>query len=263
MSTTKELTFWEHLEELRWHLVRSIIVLLALAIGTFIFKDFIFDHIILAPKNNAFITNRFLCETFHLETFCNPANNLIVINTNMAGQFMTHLFISFMTALIIGAPYVIWEIWRFIKPALKINERKYGSLSVFFASLMFYVGILFSYLIIMPFTVNFLGTYQVSGEVANMINLNSYISTLMNLTLAVGLAFELPIVVYFLSRLGIVTPDMMKKYRKVMVVLILVVSAVITPPDVFSMVAVSIPLYGLYEASIFISKRASKTRSNS
>ncbi|MDR0365137.1 MAG: twin-arginine translocase subunit TatC [Bacteroidales bacterium] len=263
MAETKELTFWEHLEELRWHLIRAVLVLIVLAIITFAFKEFIFNNIILAPKDNSFITNRFFCNILKLETFCNPENNLEVINVNMAGQFMTHIYISLMAALILGAPYIIWEIWRFIKPALKKNEKRNGSITVFFGSLTFYFGILFCYFVIVPFTINFLGSYQVSDNIANMINLNSYISTLMNLILALGLAFELPVIIYFLSKLGIVTPALMKKYRKVMVIVILALSAVITPPDIFSMIAVAIPLYGLYEVSILISTKANKKREES
>jgi sec-independent protein translocase protein TatC len=176
----------------------------------------------------------------------------------MAGQFTTHIFISIMMALIAGAPYLIWEIWRFVKPALKENEEKYAGRTLLSASLLFYTGVLFSYFLITPITISFLGTYQVSGEVVNMINLDSYISTVMNLMFAVGLIFELPIIVYFLSKIGIITPAIMKKYRKIMIVIIFFVAAVITPPDVFSQIMVAIPLLLLYEAGIIISAMVAK-----
>lgn len=256
-------TFWEHLEALRWHIIRSVVVMLAVAIAAFVFKDFVFDKIILAPTNNDFISNRFFCEVFGLSAFCGVENNLELINVNMAGQFTTHIFISLMLALIAAAPYIIWEIWRFVKPALKQNEERHAGVAVFCSSLLFYVGVVFSYLLIIPFTINFLGTYHVSESVTNMINLNSYISTIMNLTLALGLVFELPVIVYFLSMIGVVTPSLMKRYRKVMIVVFLIVGAIITPPDIFSQVMVAIPLYGLYEASIFISQKATRKREQS
>jgi len=257
----KEMSFWSHLAILRTHLIRMAMVLFALAIVMFCCKEFIFNYIILPVKSGDFITNRCLCflaQKLNIEGICGQEHVLQVINVNMAGQFTTHIFISIMMALMLGAPYLIWEIWLFVKPALKKNEEKYAGRTIFLASLLFYVGVLFSYFLIIPLTINFLGTYQVSQEVVNMINLNSYISTIMNLMLAVGLIFELPVVVYFLAKMGIVTPAMMKKHRKMMIVAIFVVAAVITPPDVFSQIMVAIPLCLLYEAGIVISAKVNK-----
>jgi sec-independent protein translocase protein TatC len=259
LNNDNELTFWGHLNVLRRHLFRMTIVLVLLAIVMFCLKQYIFDYIILPPKSNTFITNQWFCriaQRFHIDALCGSENSLQIINVNMAGQFTTHIYISLMMALIMGAPYLIWELWRFVKPALKKNEKKHAGIFIFNASLLFYIGVLFSYFLIAPLTISFLGDYHVSSEITNMINLNSYISTIMNLMLSVGLVFELPVIVYFLSKLGIVTPQLMKKYRKAMIVVILLVAAIITPPDAFSQIVVAIPLYLLYEASIFISKRA-------
>ena len=252
----KDLSFWGHLSVLRRHLIRMAVVLFGLAVVAFCYKDFVFDSIILPPKSSDFITNRWMCavaQKFNIEGICGQDQVLQIINVNMAGQFTTHIFISIMMALIAGAPYLIWEIWRFVKPALKKNEEKYAGRTLFAASFLFYMGVIFSYFLIIPITISFLGTYQVSEEVVNMVNLNSYISTMMNLMLAVGLVFELPIIVYFLSKVGIVTPALMKKYRKIMIVTIFLVAAIITPPDVFSQIMVAIPLYFLYETGIVIS----------
>ena len=259
----KNLSFWGHLSVLRRHLIRMTVVLFGLAVVAFCCKEFIFDSIILPPKSGDFITNRWLCavaQKFNIEGICGQEQVLQIINVNMAGQFTTHIFISIMMALIAGAPYLIWEIWRFVKPALKKNEEKYAGRTLFAASLLFYIGVAFSYFLITPITINFLGTYQVSEEVVNMVNLNSYISTMMNLMLAVGLIFELPIIVYFLSKIGIVTPALMKKYRKIMIVVIFLVAAIITPPDVFSQVMVAIPLCLLYEAGIVISAMVARRK---
>jgi sec-independent protein translocase protein TatC len=263
MEKDKKLSFWGHLAVLRGHLVRMALVLAVLAIVMFCCKDFVFNKVLLPPKSSDFITNRLFCsisQKFNIEGICGQEQNLQIINVNMAGQFTTHIYISIMMALIAGAPYLIWEIWRFVKPALKKNEEKYAGKTLFSASLLFYIGVLFSYFLITPITINFLGTYQVSGEVVNMINLNSYISTIMNLMFAVGLVFELPIIVYFLSKIGIITPAIMKKYRKIMIVIIFFLAAVITPPDVFSQIMVAIPLLLLYEAGIIVSGMVTKKK---
>lgn len=252
------MSFWEHLEELRGHLIRSVIALLVVSIIAFINKKFIFDYILLAPKNPDFITNRFFCKVgqwLSLDGLCAGDFNLSLQNISMSGQFMMHMYISIIAGLVASAPYIIWEFWRFVKPALHSKEKKYSKGVVWASSGLFISGILFSYYIIVPLTINFFGTYQISESVVNQINLNSYISTIVSVTLATGLVFELPILVYFLTKIGILTPTIMKKSRKYMLVIVLVISAIITPPDVFSQILVSFPLFGLFEASIWISKR--------
>jgi len=257
----KVMTFWDHLDELRWHIMRSLIAVVILAIVAFLNREIIFDHIILAPSTSDFITNQLLCKLgklLSLDALCIEDMNLQIINIKMSGQFLTHMYISIVAGFILAFPYVLWEIWRFIKPAMKENEKKYSSGGVFISSLLFLMGILFSYFLIVPLTVNFLGTYHVSETVFNQISLSSYINTVVSVTFAVGLVFELPILVYFLTKIGILTPDFMKKNRKYMYVIMLIVSAIITPPDMFSQILVVLPLITLYEFSIGVSSRIYK-----
>lgn len=259
----KEMSFWEHLEELRMHIFRSLAAILILTIVAFLNKRIIFDYIILAPKDTGFITNRLLCqlgEILSIDALCIGRLNLSIQNINMSGQFMTHLYVSLIAGLIVAAPYVIRELWRFIMPALKQKEKKHSKGAVAVSSLLFLAGVLFAYFLIVPLTINFLGTYQVSQDVPNQINLNSYISTVVSVTIAVGIVFELPIFVFFLTKVGILTPAFMKKNRKIMLVIVLILSAIITPPDVFSQILVCIPLVGLYELSIRISEKVYRQR---
>ena len=259
----KEMTFWEHLEELRWHIVRSFLAILILAIVAFLNRNIIFDVIILAPKDSDFITNQMLCriaDFLSIPSLCIGDLSLKIININMSGQFMTHMYISFVAGVIVAFPYIIYEIWSFINPALHSKEKSHSGGAVISSSLLFILGVLFSYFLIVPLTVNFLGTYQVSDFVENTMSLSSYISTVVSVTFAVGLVFELPIFVYFLTKAGIITPAFMKKNRKYMLVVLLSISAVITPPDVFSQILVVIPLFGLYELSIGLSKRVYRKR---
>ncbi len=259
----KEMSFWEHLEELRWHLVRSIIAIVILAVVAFLNRNIIFDQIILAPKDSSFVTNRILCyisEYLNLPGLCIDDLKLNIINIKMSGQFMTHMMVSIVAGIIVAFPYIIWEVWSFIRPALYPTERKYSAGAVIVSSALFILGVLFAYFLIVPLTVNFLGTYQVSAAVPNQVSLTSYISTVVSVTLGVGVVFELPIFVYFFTKVGLLTPDFMRKNRKYMIVILLIISAIITPPDVFSQILVVIPLWGLYELSISISKRVYKKR---
>jgi sec-independent protein translocase protein TatC len=254
----KVMTFWDHLEELRGHILRSLIAVILLAIVAFLNRKIIFDYIILAPSKPGFITNQGLCwiaEKLQLNALCINEMNLQIINISMSGQFLTHMYISIVAGFILSFPYILWEIWRFVRPAMHDNERKYSKGGVFVSTILFLVGIVFSYFLIVPLTVNFLGTYSVSETVYNQINLSSYISTVVSVTFAVGLVFELPILVYFLTKIGVITPDFLKKNRRYMYVLMLIVSAIITPPDMFSQILVVFPLIGLYEFSISVSAR--------
>jgi sec-independent protein translocase protein TatC len=258
-----DMTFLEHLEVLRGHLLRSIASVGVFAVVVFIFTKFIVDHILLAPKSVDFITNRVLCslgQWIHTDKLCINAKPFQLINIEMAGQFRINMTIALFGGLILAAPYIFWELYRFIMPALKDKERKYSSGMVFYTSILFLIGILFGYFMIVPLTLNFLGGYSVSGEVLNQINLKSYISTITSLIFATGLVFELPILVYFLSKVGIVTPTFMRKYRRHAIIVILIVAGIITPPDIFSQVMVTIPMYALFELSIFVSARVEKER---
>ena len=254
----KEMTFWEHLEELRWHLLRSAAVLLVVAIVAFINRHLVFDTIILAPKDSQFITYRILCKLADLtglQTLCLDISSLEIININLSGQFMVHIYISIMAAMVAVFPYLLWEIWSFIRPGLRRNEKKYSQGAVLTGTLLFYMGVVFSYFLIVPLTINFFGDYQVSETVANSITLSSYISTVVSLTLACGLIFELPILVYFLTKVGIVSPAFLKRNRKYTLVILLTLSAIITPPDIFSQILVCLPLMLLYEMSILVANR--------
>ena len=253
-----EMSFMDHLEALRWHLVRSAIAICVLGVGLFFMKELVFDTIILGPKHTDFWTYRMLCKIGKLvgaeQEMCITKIPFTLINTDLSGQFTMHMWIAFVGGLIVAFPYVLWEIWLFIKPALSENERSKTRGFVFFASILFMTGVLFSYYMIVPMTINFLGSYQISTEIANTITMDSYISTVTTLTLATGLVFELPIIIYFLTRFGIVSPAFMRKHRRHAIVVILIVGAVITPsPDVSSQLMVSIPLYVLFEISIFVS----------
>ena len=255
----KEMTFWDHLEVLRGSIMRSVIAIVAVSITAFIFKKILFDQVILAPKNNDFITYRILCrigKMLSTDSFCFDTSSINLININLAGQFMAHMMISLIAGLIVASPYVVWEFWRFIKPGLTEHERKNTRGAVLIISMLFFTGVLFSYFLVVPLMINFLGNYQVSEAVVNQISLTSYTGSVTTMTLIMGLIFEFPIVVIFLTKIGIVSPSLLKKYRKHTFVVILITSGLITPsPDVFSQLVVALPLYALYEISLSISAK--------
>lgn len=256
-----EMSFLEHLEALRWHLVRSVLVVFIIAIAAFIYKSFIFDVIVLGPKNPNFLTYRVLCKLSDKLgiDLCIEELGFELININLSGQFTMHMMVAFITGIIVAFPYLAWEIWRFIKPALKKGELVYARGMVFYISLLFAIGVLFGYYIIAPLSINFLGGYQVSNEVANNISLSSYIGTVTTLTLMAGLVFELPVFVYFLTKIGLINPQFLKSYRRHSVVVILILAALITPsPDIISQIIVAIPLLVLYEIGIYVSKMVVK-----
>jgi sec-independent protein translocase protein TatC len=259
-----EMSFLEHLEELRWHLVRSIFYIFIFAVLAFLFKGIVFDVILLGPSDPGFLTNRLLCELsekLNIPTLCINQKQLLLQNINMTGQFTTHLWISFLGGMIVAFPLIFFEFWRFIKPALYKEEIEHSRGAIFFASILFTVGILFAYYVICPLSVHFLGNYQVSGKVENVVNLGSYIGTVSSIILASGILFELPMFIYFLSKVGLVTADVLKKYRRHSIVITLAVAAVITPPDVISQILVCLPLIFLYEGGIIIARGVENRRS--
>lgn len=262
----KEMSFLDHLEVFRWHLIRAAIAILFFTIIAFIYKDIVFDVILLGPKRTDFLTYRILCEISQYlglgDTLCLRDSPFSLMNISMSGQFSTHITTSIFAGFIIAFPYVLWEIWRFISPALHSNENSMAKGVVFFSSILFLIGILFGYYVIAPLSINFLGSYQVSSSVANQINLSSFVSTVTTVSFANGIIFELPILVYFLTKIGLLTPDFMRVYRKHSMVVILILSAIITPPDITSQVLVSLPLIILYEFSIKISERVIKNQEN-
>jgi sec-independent protein translocase protein TatC len=253
-----EMSFLDHLEELRWHLIRATAAVVILGFAAFLMKDFIFNTLLFGPKQPDFPTYQFFCflsQKLGFEgAFCSTEPLFILQSREMAGQFSAHIWTSIWAGFIIGFPYVLWELWRFIGPGLYENERNNARGFIFVASFLFFLGVLFGYYVVAPLSINFLGSYTVSEEVTNQIDLSSYIAIVRSSVIACGLIFELPILIYFLTRIGLVTPEFLKKYRKIASVLVLIVSAVITPPDVASQIIVSIPILILYEVSIHISR---------
>ena len=253
------MTFWEHLDELRGALIRSIIAIILLTIAAFSFKGILFDLIILGPKNSDFITYRVLCKigkALSMSSFCLEPSTIKLINIDLAGQFMSHMTISIMAGFIIASPYIVWELWRFIKPGLTHKEQKNTHGAVVVISGLFITGVLFSYFLAVPLMVNFLGNYQVSASVVNQIALTSYTSAVTTMCFLMGLVFEFPVVVLFLTRIGILTPQFLNRYRKHTIVVILIIAAFITPsPDIFSQMIVAFPLYLLFEISLQLSRK--------
>ncbi len=262
----QQMSFLDHLEELRWHLIRATLGVLIAGILAFIAKGFIFDTILFGPKKVDFLTYRIFCNLSKTlgfdESFCLEKLPFIIQSRTMAGQFSAHIWTAITAGFIISFPYVVYEFWRFIRPAMHSHEQKTAKGFIFISSLLFFLGVLFGYYVITPLSINFLGSYNVSNEVLNEFDLSSYIGLIRASVLACGLVFELPIIIYFLSRVGIVTPEILKKYRKFALVIVLILAAVITPPDIASQVIVTIPILILYEISIFISKSVLKKQEN-
>ena len=262
-NPSQEIGFVDHLEALRWHLVRMAIALFICSIVAFIYIGDIFDKIILAPTHKDFPSYIWLCklgEILHIKNLCLEDVKMSFQNTQLSGQFMMSFSAAFLFGFIISFPYLMWELWRFIRPALTARELKNSTGIIFWVSLLFFLGVLFGYYIITPYTVNFFANYTLSNQFQNIIKIDDYLDSVMGLALGTGLVFELPVVVFFLSKVGILTPDFMRTYRKYALVIILVVAAVITPPDVFSQVIVTIPLWILYEVSIFLSAKVYKEK---
>lgn len=259
-----EMSFFDHLEVLRWHLVRSAIAVIVFMILAFTFYDFIFDQIIMGPKHPDFWTYRMMCkigEMLNIPGFCVTEVPGIIINTQMAGQFIMQINSSLIIAVVMGFPYLLYEVWLFVKPALTDIERKSATGFVFYATVLFILGILFGYYMVTPLAINFLANYSISDDISNTITIDNYLSFVATLTLGCGIVFELPIVVYILSKIGILTPEFMRSSRRYAVVVILLIAAIITPtPDIITMLTVSFPMFLLYELSIVVASRVHKRR---
>ena len=257
-----EMPFFEHLEVLRWHIIRSIIAILIITVIAFLSKGFVFSTVIFGPTKGDFATYRFLCwlsNSLSLgNLFCMEGIRFNFINIELAGQFLVHLKTSAVLGFVVAFPYIFWEFWSFIKPGLHEREISYTRGVVFFSSLLFITGICFGYYILTPFALNFFGSYNVTPLVENNFTLTNYIGFLTMFIMTSGVIFELPMVVYFLSKLGLLTPELMRTYRRHAVIVILFVSAIITPADIGTQVLVFIPVFILYEISIFISARVAK-----
>jgi len=251
----KEMSFLEHLEEFRWHIIRAFLSIGVFAIVAFIFREQIWYYIILAPSRADFWTYEMFCRLGGItgaDFFCVDEMNFIIQSRRMTAQFTMALVSSFVIGLIVAFPYAFWEFWRFIKPGLYPNEKNLSRGAVFFVTLLFLTGILFGYYIVAPISINFLTNFTLDDSIMNEIDLSSYVSTVMMLVLACGIMFQLPVVVYFLTKAGIITPAFLKAYRKHAIVVILVISALITPPDVISQILMCFPLLLLYEISIVV-----------
>jgi sec-independent protein translocase protein TatC len=256
-TAEKEMSFLDHLEELRWHIVRSLMAIMVFAIAAFLAKPIVFHHIILGPSRPDFWTYRMLCKVgdfVNMNVLCIEDLPFIIQSRQMTGQFMMHITSSFVIGLILAFPYAFWEMWRFIKPGLYSKEKNVARGAVFFVSLLFAIGVLFGYFVVSPISINFLSNYQLDPSISNEFDIISYVSTISMLVLACAIMFQLPIIVYFLTKAGIVTPNLLKTYRKHAIIIILVISAIITPPDVVSQVLIALPLLVLYQISIYISK---------
>ena len=257
-NNTNEMSFLDHLEDLRWHLIRATLAIVASGSIAFIFSRFIFRVIVFGPLDMSFPTYKFLCKAANFinvkTTFCGDELPMIIQSRTMAGQFSADIWTSITAGFIISFPYVIYQFWKFISPGMHKNERKHARGFIIISSFLFFIGVLFGYYIVTPLSINFLANYNISEVVDNQIDISSYIGLVRASSLASGLVFELPIIIYFLTKIGLVTPEFLKKYRKYALVIVLILSAIITPPDIASQVIVAIPILILYQVSIYISK---------
>jgi sec-independent protein translocase protein TatC len=253
------LSFWGHVDQLRKYLMRSIIAIFAFAIVAFFYKDFIFNKIILLPSDTKFITYKAFCKIgtlLHFEDLCFKPYQLSLINTEIGGQFRYHLLISVIVGIIAAFPLIAWQMWLFVKPALKEKELKSSRGIIFYISGLFLFGVLFGYFLVCPLTINFLATYELSSNIKNLISISSYISILTILSLSMGIVFELPVLIYFLTKIELISSSFLRKYRRHSIIGIAILAAFITPSgDMFSMVLVGFPIWVLFEISIIISKK--------
>lgn len=255
-ANEKEMSFLDHVEELRWHIIRSAAAILVIAIVIFLFKDTV-TRVMYAPRYSDFLTHRLICKWTGMHC---DVTQFSIITRQLGEEFMTHIKTSLWLGLIFAFPYIFWEIWRFVKPGLYTHEQKAARGIVAICSLLFFLGILFGYYIIAPFAINFLTSYTFGDTNDQTVMLGSYISTLTNLLFPTAIAFELPVIAFMLSKVGILSSAFMKNYRRHAIVLIFIVSAIITPPDLYSQLLIGFPLIGLYELSISIVKRVEKRR---
>jgi len=259
-----EMSFLDHLEELRWLLVRSTTAVIIMAFVTYFISDYLFDTIIFGPTRPTFFTYRYFCELSHslgfAEGLCITEMPFIIQNTEMEGQVNIFVWMCILAGFILSFPYILWEVWKFIGPALYEKEKKNARVFISCSSLLFFLGVLFGYYVVIPMSVNFLATFTVSDVVKNQFTLESYIGMVKTSILASGLFFELPIIIYFLTKLDLVTPEFLRKYWKYAVVIILIVAAIVTPPDVVSQTIVAIPMLLIYEVSILISKIVTRNK---
>ncbi|MBR1786371.1 MAG: twin-arginine translocase subunit TatC [Paludibacteraceae bacterium] len=254
------MTFWEHVEVFRKVLFRCLGVWTVCTLVAFCFKDLLFDFLF-APAQSDFVLYRGLCHLADMikwNALCPRDFNAQFINTELASQFMTHLWVSLWFGVIVAFPYLIYQLYGFISPALYKQEKRYSVMLIGFGALLFGMGVMLNYFVIFPFSFRFLSTYQVQEQVVNQIALSSYINTFLMLSLLLGILFEIPILAYFLAKLGLIDADLLKTYRKHAFVVICIIAAIITPTaDIFTLLLVTMPIYLLYELSIMIVKKIS------
>lgn len=249
------MSFIDHLEALRWHIIRAAIAIVVFTTVAFFCKDFLFHTLILGPSRPDFWTYRMSCKlaaALGSPDLCINKIGFIIQNREMSGQLSMHISTSFMAGIVLTFPYLFWELWRFVKPGLYPHERANSRGAVFFVSVLFIIGLLFGYYIAAPLSIQWLAGYVVDASIENQIDMQSYLSTLSTMSLSCALIFELPMVVFFLAKAGLVTPEIMRVYRKHAIVVNLIIAAIITPPDISAQIIVTIPLLILYEASIYI-----------
>ena len=261
----KEMSFLGHLEELRWHLVRSAAVVIILAVGFFVYSEQVYDYFLLAHIQSDFITYQVFCDFFNFfgldSDFCHVSfSDKKLQSIEVTSQLMNSLWSSIILGVIVAFPYLLWEIWRFVSPGLTEKEIKSSRGFIFIASLLFFIGVWFSFYVIAPISVHFLYNFQISDNIVNSFTLQSHISLVTNLLIGVSIIFELPVVIYFLTKIGLLTPQFLRKYRKHSLVVVLIVAAIITPPDIASQIIVTIPIMILYEIGILVSHRVIKNQ---
>jgi sec-independent protein translocase protein TatC len=257
------MSFLDHLEQLRWHLLRAISAVFVFTVLAFLNKGFVFGKMILGPSKVDFITYTTLCrvsEALSIPALCIDELPFIIQSRQMTGQFSMHMTSSLVVGLIAAFPYLFWEIWRFVSPGLHLQERNAARGAVFFVSLLFFLGAAFGYFVLAPLSINFLSNYQVDPSIMNEFDITSYISTLSMLVIASAIMFQLPVVIYFLSMSGLITAAWLRSYRRHAIVVILIISALITPPDIISQLLIAMPILVLYEIGINIAKKLEKKK---
>jgi sec-independent protein translocase protein TatC len=259
-----EMSFFDHLEDLRWHIIRSALAIAAFSVFGFVYTNEILDTVIFGPTNADFPSYRVLCKLSHWvgmgDSLCITPVKVQFLNAQMVGQIMLQFKLAFIIGIVCAFPYIIYELWRFIKPALKEKELVNARGIIFWVSFQFFLGIGFAYFLMAPFTINFLAGYTVTDKAINQFFIDDYLGLMTQIILGMGILFELPILVLFLTKIGILTPQFMRAYRRHAIVVILILAAIITPPDVIDQLLVFTPLYLLYEISIFISKKTLKKK---
>lgn len=262
-NAADEMSFIDHLEELRWHLIRSVIAILVCAIVVFIYSDFVVDTILFGPTKGDFISSRWLCSLGRSigigNTLCFPPVKAEFLENTMTGQFIASFTVAFIGGFVVAFPYVFWEFWRFVRPALSAKERKTTHGVIFWVSLLFFTGVAFGYFILTPFMVNFYFNYKLSDQIKIMPSFSDYLENLIYTTVGIGVLFQMPLLVMVLAKVGFVTAKFLRKYRRHAFVIIIIAAAIITPStDPFSLTIVTIPLYLLFEASIIVASRVNQ-----